>query len=81
MKKGLIGKKLGMTHFFSEKGEFVPVTVIECGPCTVVTAKTAAKDGYSALLLGFGSARRRMSTSPSSETSSPPDWTPIRPPS
>ncbi|MBR6470824.1 MAG: 50S ribosomal protein L3 [Victivallales bacterium] len=59
MKKGLIGKKLGMTQIYSEKGELVPVTVIECGPCTVVTAKTAAKDGYSALLLAFGSRKAK----------------------
>lgn len=57
MKKGLIGKKLGMTQIFNEQGALVPVTVISCGPCTVITAKTVEKDGYSALQLGFGSRK------------------------
>ena len=57
MKKGLIGKKLGMTQVYSSDGVLVPVTVVECGPCTVITAKTVAKDGYSALQLGFGKAK------------------------
>ncbi len=59
MKKGLIGKKLGMTQIFTEQGILVPVTVIACGPCTVITAKTAEKDGYSALQLGFGSRKAK----------------------
>ncbi len=59
MKKGLIGKKLGMTQVFNEKGQLVPVTVIHCGPCTVISAKTAAKDGYSALQLGFGTRKAK----------------------
>ncbi len=53
MKKGLIGKKLGMTQIFDEKGNVVPVTVIELGPCTVVQKKTAENDGYEAVQLGF----------------------------
>ncbi len=59
MKKGLIGKKLGMTQIFNEQGALVPVTVIACGPCTVITAKTVKKDGYSALQLGFGSRKAK----------------------
>jgi large subunit ribosomal protein L3 len=51
---GLIGKKLGMTQIFSPKGELIPVTVIQAGPCTVVQAKTADADGYAALQVGFG---------------------------
>jgi len=51
---GLIGKKRGMTQLFNEKGELIPVTVIETGPCTVVQMKTPATDGYAALQLGFG---------------------------
>lgn len=51
---GLIGKKLGMTQIFDPKGELIPVTVIQAGPCTVVQAKTAASDGYAAVQLGFG---------------------------
>ncbi len=59
MKKGLIGKKLGMTQIFNEKGALIPVTVIDCGPCTVITAKTVEKDGYSALQLGFGKRKAK----------------------
>ncbi len=51
---GLIGKKLGMTQVFDAKGELIPVTVIQAGPCTVVQTKTADSDGYAALQLGFG---------------------------
>jgi large subunit ribosomal protein L3 len=54
MQKGIIGKKLGMTQLFDEKGNVVPVTVIEAGPCTVVQKKTAESDGYEAVQLGFG---------------------------
>lgn len=50
---GLIGRKLGMTQVFSEKGLAIPVTVLEAGPCPVVQVKTPEKDGYSAIQLGF----------------------------
>ncbi len=53
MKKGLIGKKIGMTQIFDEKGNVIPVTLIECGPCTVAQKKTAENDGYDAIQLGF----------------------------
>lgn len=53
MKKGIIGKKVGMTQIFDEKGNVIPVTVIEAGPCTVVQKKTVEKDGYDAVKLGF----------------------------
>jgi len=53
MALGLIGKKLGMTHVYTDQGELVPVTVLQAGPCTVVQAKTAATDGYAAVALGF----------------------------
>jgi large subunit ribosomal protein L3 len=53
MPGGLIGKKLGMTRIFDNEGLAVPVTVIEAGPCFVVQKKTAAKDGYEALQMGF----------------------------
>ena len=53
MKKGLIGKKLGMTQIFDEKGNVVPVTVVELGPCAVVQKKTAENDGYEAVQLGY----------------------------
>ncbi len=51
---GLIGKKVGMTQIFDEKGEAIPVTVIEAGPCTVTEVRTADRHGYQAVLLGFG---------------------------
>ncbi len=54
MQKGLIGKKIGMTQFFDEKGNVIPVTVLEVGPCAVVQKKTEEKDGYKAVQLGFG---------------------------
>jgi large subunit ribosomal protein L3 len=51
---GLIGRKIGMTQVFVETGELVPVTVIQAGPCTVVQRRTAARDGYAAVQLGWG---------------------------
>ena len=54
MQKGIIGQKVGMTQVFDEKGNVVPVTVIEAGPCVVVQKKTAETDGYAAVQLGFG---------------------------
>lgn len=57
MQKGLIGKKIGMTQLFDEKGNVIPVTVLEVGPCAVVQKKTTEKDGYNALQLGFGDVK------------------------
>ena len=54
MQKGIIGKKVGMTQIFDEKGNAVAVTVVEAGPCVVVQKKTAENDGYTAVQLGFG---------------------------
>ena len=53
MVKGIIGKKLGMTQIFDEKGNVIPVTVIEAGPCVVAQKKTVETDGYDAVQLGF----------------------------
>jgi large subunit ribosomal protein L3 len=53
MSTGLLAKKVGMTQLFTPEGDCVPVTVLEAGPCTVVRRKTAEKDGYDALVLGF----------------------------
>ena len=57
MKKGIIGKKIGMTQIFDENGNVIPVTVIEAGPCAVVQKKTVENDGYSAVQLGFSDAK------------------------
>ena len=54
MKKGLIGKKLGMTQLFDANGTVVPVTVIEAGPCVIAQKKTVENDGYEAVQIGFG---------------------------
>ena len=61
---GLIGKKIGMTQLFSEKGEAIPVTVIEAGPCTVTDVRTSEQNGYSAIQLGFGSNKESRYTRP-----------------
>jgi len=53
MKKGILGRKLGMTQVFDENGKLVPVTVVEAGPCVVVQKKTAEKEGYNAIQVGF----------------------------
>ena len=62
MNKGLIGKKIGMTQIFDEKGNVIPVTVIECGPCVVAQKKTAENDGYDAIQLGFMDAKAKHVT-------------------
>ena len=62
MKKGIIGKKLGMTQIFLEDGSVVPVTVIEAGPCTVAQKKTVETDGYDAVQLAFGDVKEKHMT-------------------
>jgi len=57
-RQGLLGRKVGMTQLIAESGEVVPVTVIEAGPCYVTQIKTQAKDGYNAIQIGFGAAKR-----------------------
>ena len=57
MKKGLIGKKIGMTQIFDEAGNAVPVTVVEAGPCVVTQKKTTENDGYEAVQVGFGDVK------------------------
>ncbi|MGN1270019.1 MAG: 50S ribosomal protein L3 [Clostridia bacterium] len=64
MKKGLIGKKLGMTQIFDEQGKVIPVTVIEAGPCTVAQVKTVETDGYNAVQLGFGEVKESKMNKP-----------------
>ena len=64
MQKGLIGKKVGMTQLFDENGTVIPVTVIEAGPCAVVTKKAMENDGYEAVQLGFGDLKANKVTKP-----------------
>ena len=62
MKKGLIGKKIGMTQIFDENGNVIPVTIIQAGPCVVSQRKTAEKDGYEAVQLGYADVKEKHST-------------------
>ena len=64
MQKGIIGKKIGMTQIFDDKGNVVPVTVIEAGPCVVVQKKTVENDGYAAVQYGFGDVSPKHVTKP-----------------
>ncbi|HKJ81813.1 MAG TPA: 50S ribosomal protein L3 [Ignavibacteriaceae bacterium] len=61
---GIIGKKLGMSSVFNEQGDLIPVTVIQAGPCKVVSVRTKDKDGYNALQLGFGERKEKNVSKP-----------------
>ena len=62
MKKGIIGKKIGMTQIFDEIGNVIPVTVIQAGPCVVAQKKTVEADGYNAVQLGFSDVKEKHMT-------------------
>ena len=62
--KTLIGKKVGMTQIFDDKGRVVPVTVIEAGPCVVAQVKSVETDGYNAIQLGFGDVKESKINKP-----------------
>jgi large subunit ribosomal protein L3 len=64
MCKGLLGKKLGMTSHFASDGRYLPVTVVEVGPCVITQIKSEATDGYNALQLGFGEKKESRTTKP-----------------
>ena len=64
MTPALLGKKIGMTRIYDEKGGVVPVTVVEAGPCAVTQVKTVDTDGYNAVQLGYGECKARHSTFP-----------------
>ncbi|MDX9789483.1 MAG: 50S ribosomal protein L3 [Candidatus Kapaibacterium sp.] len=64
MKSAILGKKVGMTSIYDENGVAVPVTVIEAGPCHVVSIRTPERDGYSAVQLGFESIRSNKVNKP-----------------
>lgn len=56
--KAILAKKIGMTNYFTDNGEMVPVTLVEAGPCVVTQIKDGAKDGYQAVQIGFGKAKK-----------------------
>ncbi len=60
----LLGRKLGMTHIYNDEGDRIPVTVLAVGPCVVVQKKTAERDGYSAVQLGFEDRKEKHTTRP-----------------
>ncbi len=64
MVTGLLGTKLGMTRIFTDDGRWIPVTVLEAGPCTVVQRKTADTEGYDAAQLGYGEVKEARRTKP-----------------
>ena len=64
MQKGIIGKKVGMTQIFDEKGNAIAVTVVEAGPCVVVQKKTEENDGYTAVQLGYGDMKAHKVNKP-----------------
>jgi large subunit ribosomal protein L3 len=64
MTPALLGKKIGMTRIYDEKGTIVPVTVVQAGPCAVTQVKTAQSDGYNAVQLGFDEIKAKFSTFP-----------------
>lgn len=64
MQKGIIGKKIGMTQIFDEKGKVIPVTVVEAGPCVVAQKKTVENDGYAAIQIGYGDLKAHKVNKP-----------------
>ncbi len=64
MISGLLGKKIGMTQMFNEKGDLRPVTVLQVGPCHVMQVRTAERDGYLALQIGFEDGKRKRARKP-----------------
>ena len=64
MKKGIIGKKIGLTQIFDESGKVIPVTVVEAGPCMVIQKKTVENDGYDAIQVGFGDVKPQRLSKP-----------------
>ena len=60
--KNILGRKVGMTSVFTDDGQYVPVTVIEAGPCTVVERRTKEKHGYEAVALSFGTVKKQRVT-------------------
>ena len=61
---GIIGKKIGMSSVFDIQGDLIPVTIVEAGPCKIVSIRTKEKDGYEALQLGFGERKEKNISKP-----------------
>ncbi|MGL4523437.1 MAG: 50S ribosomal protein L3 [Bacilli bacterium] len=78
MTKGILGKKLGMTQVFAENGELIPVTVIEVNPNVVLQVKTNETDGYTAVQLGHGDKREKLTNKPEQGHASKAKSTPKR---
>ena len=64
MNKAIIGKKIGMTQIFDEKGKVIPVTVVQAGPCVIAQVKNVDTDGYNAVQLGFGDVKESKVNKP-----------------
>lgn len=64
MIEGLLGRKIGMTQIFNQRGEAIPVTVVEVGPCVVTQVKTKESDGYEAVQIGFGDVKAKSLNKP-----------------
>ncbi|MFD1430643.1 MULTISPECIES: 50S ribosomal protein L3 [Lacticaseibacillus] len=77
-RKGILGKKIGMTQVFTDNGELVPVTVIDVTPNIVLQVKTVESDGYEAVQLGYGDKREVLSNKPSVGHAKKADTTPKR---
>ena len=60
MQKAIIGKKIGMTQIFDAKGNVLPVTVVEAGPCVISQIKTVENDGYEAVQMGYGDIKLKV---------------------
>jgi len=78
MSTGMLGKKVGMTRFFGEQGEAIPVTVIEAGPCHIVQIKSKEADGYEAVQIGFDQKRENSINRPARGHFKKADVPPLR---
>lgn len=78
MKSAILGKKVGMTSIYNDQGVATPVTVIEAGPCPVVSIRTQERDGYSAIQLGYGTIRENKINKPEAGHFKKAGVTPVR---
>jgi large subunit ribosomal protein L3 len=76
--KGILGKKVGMTQIFDDRGEVIPVTIIEAGPCFVAQIKSVERDGYSAIQMGFDEIKPRRLSNPQRQHLRKSDLPPLR---